>query len=263
LKKVTTEKNLDQLIQLLLSVNNETEISQVQLAVVAAAKGVEAEKTEKGKLLSALKATDKKDRIITVLPEIGGNIALETINGYFKNSTGTTKDAAFKALTSWKDYSASAALFEICKSTSGEFRAPAFASFIRQVRSAILPDDQKLLQYRKVMPFAATTEEKIQVINSIGNLKTFLSLVYLEKYLDEKDLQQPVARSIMKIALPSNEHQGFTGDIVRKMLEKVASVITGDESDYDKISIKNYLEKMPKEKGFVSMFNGKNLDGWQ
>lgn len=263
LKKVSTEKDLDQLIPLLLSVNNETEISQVQLAVVAAARGVEAEKTEKGKLLSALKTTDKKDRIIAVLPEIGGKVALETVTGYFKNSNGTTKEAAFKALTNWKDYSASAALFEICKSNTSEFRAPAFASFIMQVRSANLPDDQKLLQYRKVMPFAATTEEKTQLINSIGNLKTFLSLVYLEKYLDEKDLQQSTARAIMKIALPTNDHAGFTGDIVRKMLEKVASVITGDESDYDKINIKNYLEKMPKEKGFVSMFNGKNLDGWQ
>jgi len=233
------------------------------MAVVAAAKGVEIEKTEKGKLLSALKTTDKKDRIITVLPEIGGDVALATSSGYFKNSTGATKEAAFKALTNWKDYSASAALFEICKSNTGEFRAPAYASFIRQVRSANIPDDQKLLQYRKVMPFASTTEKKTQVINSIGNLKTLLSLVYLEKFLDDKDLQQASVRAIMKIALPGNEQPGFSGKMVKNMLEKVASVITGEESDYDKINIKNYLEKMPKEKGFVSMFNGKNLDGWQ
>ncbi|HSO85347.1 MAG TPA: DUF1080 domain-containing protein, partial [Draconibacterium sp.] len=263
LKKVSAEKDLDKLIQLLLSVNNKTEIGQVQMAVVAAAKGVEAEKTEKGKLLSALKTTDKKDRIITVLPEIGGDAALATSSGYFKNSTGATKEAAFKALTNWKEYPASAVLFEICQSSSAEFHAPAFASFIRQVRSADLPDDQKLLQYRKVMPFAATTEEKIQVINSIGNLKTFLSLVYLEKFLDDKDLQQTTARAIMKIALPGNEQPGFSGEIVKNMLEKVASVLVGEESDYDKINVKNYLEKMPKEKGFVSMFNGKNLDGWQ
>jgi HEAT repeat protein len=263
LKKVSAEKDLGKLIQLLLSVNNETEIGQVQMAVVAAAKGVEAEKTEKGKLLSALKTTDKKDRIITVLPEIGGDVALATSSGYFKNSTGATKEAAFKALTNWKEYSASAVLFEICQSSSAEFHAPAFASFIRQVRSANLPDDQKLLQYRKVMPFASTTEEKIQVVNSIGNLKTFLSLVYLEKFLNDKDLQQATARAIMKIALPGNEQPGFSGEIVKNMLEKVASVLAGEESDYDKINVKNYLEKMPKEKGFGSMFNGKNLDGWQ
>lgn len=263
LKRVSAEKNLDQLIQLLLSVNNETEIAQTQLAVVAAAKGVETEKTEKGKLLTALKATDKKERIIAVLPEIGGPVALETVNTYFKNSTGKIKDTAFEALTNWKEYAASAALFEICKSSTGDYRARAFSSFIRQVRTAKIPDDQKLLQYRKVMPFASGSEEKISVINSVGNLKTFLSLVYLEKYLDDKELQQATARAIMRIALPTEENPGFSGEKVRGLLERAVAVISGEESDYDKINIKNYLAKMPKEKGFVPMFNGKNLDGWQ
>ncbi|MGE0019217.1 MAG: DUF1080 domain-containing protein [Draconibacterium sp.] len=263
LKKVSTLENLDQLIQLLLLSNDENEIIQVQLAVVAAAKGVETEKTEKGKLLTALKTTDKKERIIAIIPEIGGDVALETIIGHFKNSTGNIKDMAFGALTNWKEYAASAALFEICKSSAGEYRSRAFASFVRQVRSAKIPDDQKLLQYRKVMPFATTTDEKILAVNSIGNLKTFLSLVYLGKLLDEKDLQQAAARGVANIALAGDDSPGFSGDIVRSLLEKVMAVLTGDESDYDKANIKSYLEKMPKDKGFVSMFNGKNLDGWQ
>jgi hypothetical protein len=263
LKKVSTEKNLDKVIALLLAVNNETEIKETQLAVVAAAKGVESEKTDNGKLLTALKNTAQKERILSILPEIGGDVALETVSGYFKNSTGKIKETAFEALTNWKEYAASTALYEICRTTSGDFRTKAFASFIRQVRSASLPDDQKLLQYRKVMPFVSTTEEKALVINSVGNLKTFLSLVYLDKFLDDKTVQQETARAIMKIALPGNQQEGFGGEIVKNLLERVTSVITGEESDYDKINIKNYIEKMPKEKGFVSMFNGKNLDGWQ
>ena len=263
LKKVSAAENLDQLIQLLLSVNNETEITRTQLAVVEAAKWVETEKTGKGKLLTALKTTDKKERIIADLPEIGGAVVLETVNGYFKNSTGKTKDAAFEALTNWKEYAASTALFEICKSSTGDYRARAFASFIRQVRSAKIPDDQKLLQYRKVMPFATTSEEKIQVVNSIGNLKTFLSLVYLGKYVDDKELQQAAARGVANIALAGDDKPGFSGEIVRALLEKVIAVLAGEESDYDKANIKSYLDKMPKDKGFVSMFNGKNLEGWQ
>ena len=114
-----------------------------------------------------MKTTDKKERIITILPEVGGSVALETVNGYFNNSTGKTKDAAFDALTNWKEYAASAALFDICKSSAGDYRARAFASFIRQVRAAKIPDDQKLLQYRKVMPFASTSEEKILIQDTI------------------------------------------------------------------------------------------------
>lgn len=263
LKRVSTEDDLDGLLQLLLSVSDDAEIEQTQMAVIKAAQGVNSEQEESGKILSALKSTGKKERIIAVLPEVEGDVALRTVAGYFKNSTGKIKETAFEALNNWKEYAASKTLFEICQ-TNSQFREKAFAGFIRQVRSADLPDDQKLLQYRKAMPFAKTNDEKLMVINSIGNLKTFLSMVYLEQFFDDSELQQTTARAIMKIALPgSDEDDGFSGEIVRSLLEQVISVLSGEESDYDKINIRNYLEEMPKGKGFVSMFNGKNLDGWQ
>ncbi len=264
LKNISTEENLDALIDLLLSVNGENEIRQVQLAVVEAAKGVETEQTENGKLLQALNATGKKERIIAILPEIGGDAALETVTEHFNSASGTLKETAFEALTSWQDYSAAESLYEICQSTTGEYQSKAFSNFVRQVNSANLTDDQKLLQYRKIMPYASGAAAKKQVIDAIGNLKTYLSLVYLEKFLDDNELQQPAAQAIMKIALPDSDGKnGFTGEKVRNLLERIVSVISGDESDYDIINIKNYLEEMPEEKGFVSMFNGENLDGWQ
>lgn len=264
LKNVSSAENLNELINLLHSVNDEKEISQVQAAVVSAAKGVQSEKTENGQILRALKNSGNKERIITILPEIGGDVALRTVTDYFNNSSGVIKQAAFEALTSWKEYPAAASLYEICNSNSGNYQKQAFESFVRQVRSAKLPDDQKLLQYRKIMPYAVSSDDKKMVISSIGDLKTFLSLVYLEQYLDNNDLQQTAARAIMKTALPDdNGENGFTGEKVETLLKRVASVITGAESDYDKINIKNYLDKMPEGKGFVSIFNGKNLNGWQ
>ncbi len=264
LKSVATEKDMDDLLQLLLSVNNDEEIMQTQLAVVAVAQDLDSEKGKDGKVLNALKKTNDKGKIIAILPQIGGDAALQTVTDYFNQSSGTLKQTAFEALTNWKEYAASKALFDICKSSSGNFREKAFDSFIRQVNSANIPDDQKLLQYRKVMPFAKTTDEKTEVIKSIGNLNTFLSMVYLEPFLKESSLQQVTARAIMKIALPDSEGKGgFSGDIVKSLLERVASLISGEESEYDIINIKNYLAKMPKGKGFVSMFNGENLDGWQ
>lgn len=264
LKNVSTEQNLDELITLLLSVQNKTEIAEVQLAVVEAAQGVETEKQNGGKLFQALKSTNKKERIITILPEIGGTVALKTVTDYFNTSSGSVKDAAFEALTNWKDYSASKPLYEICKTTKGDYRAKAFSSFARMVGSANLPDDQKLLQYRKIMPYATSSADKNRVISSIGSLKTFLSLIYLEQFLGEKELDMETARSIMQIALPgNNENNGFSGKMVRDILMKTEVALTGEDSQYDKINIKKYLEEMPKDEGFVSMFNGTNLDGWK
>ncbi|MCF6331812.1 MAG: DUF1080 domain-containing protein [Draconibacterium sp.] len=264
LKKVSTEKDLDELIKLLLSVQSKNEITEVQLAVEAAAQGVETEQQNGGKIFMALKSTNTKGRIITILPEIGGAEALQIVTEYFNSSNGSLKDAAFEALTNWKDYSASKPLYEICKTTKGEFQAKAFSNFVRMVGSAKLPDDQKLLQYRKIMPFATSSENKNRVISSIGNLKTFLSLIYLEQFLGEKELKATCARSIMKIALPGNNlNNGFPGKIVRNILTKAELALTGEDSQYDKINIKKYLDEMPEGEGFVSMFNGKNLDGWQ
>ena len=264
LKNVSTENDLDKLISLLSNVQDSSEIEQTQLAIIAAAKGVEAEQKKNGKILQALEKTNKKDRFLLVFPEIGGKEALETVSKYFAKSTGETKEAAFNALINWQDYSASKSLYEICKTTTGDYQQKAVSNFVRMVNSTKLPNDQKLLQYRKIMKYVKSNEDKNAVIKSIGNLKTFLSLIYLEEYLNDEELQQEAARSIMKIALPrNNENNGFSGKIVRELLERAKSIMKGGESQYDIINIETYLENMPKEIGFVSMFNGKNLDGWE
>ncbi len=264
LKNTATEDNLDDLIQLLISVDDGKEVQQVQQAVVVAAKGVEAEKTKNGKLLQALNTSERKYRIIEILPEVGGDEALKTVSECFNTSSGKLKETAFDALTRWKDYPAAASLYEIAENSSGDYRSKAFASFIRQVNSANLPDDQKLLQYRKIMPFASGTDDQQLILNAVGNLKTYLSLVYLEQYLANTELQQSAARAIMKIALPDPDGKNsFSGRKVENLLKRVASVLTGEESNYDIVNINNYLGKMPEEEGFVSIFNGKNLEGWQ
>ena len=264
LKNVSAYENVDDLIELLLSVSDQTEILEIQLALIAATTGVEAEQQAEGKVLTALESTGKKERLFPVLPEIGGPVALETVTRYFNSSSGSQKAAAFEALINWKDYSASVSLYEICKNSTGEYKQKAFTNFVRMVNSAKIPDDQKLLQYRKIMDYASSAEDRNYVISSIGHLKTFLSLVYLEQYLGQKELAEAASRSVMNIALPGdNQKNGFSGDIVRRILGKAAEVLTGEDSQYDKIRIREYLDSMPKETGFVSMFNGKNLDGWQ
>jgi len=264
LKNISTKENLDALIELLLSVDRENEVKQVQLAVIEATKGIDTRKTETVKLLQALSSTNKKERIITILPEIGGDVALKTVTDYFRNSTGVLKEKAFDALTGWKDYSAATSLYEICQLNTGEYSSKAFPNFVRLVSTSNLPDDQKLLQYRKIMHYASSPIDQKQVISAIGNLKTFLSLVYLEQFLNDNELQKTVASSIMEIALPdSNGENGFSGEIVRNLLKRIASIFSEKESEYDLINTNSYLEKMPKEEGFVSMFNGKNLVGWK
>lgn len=264
LKDVASPGDLDLLVKLLLSVTGKEKVKAVQEAVVAAASGVENEQEQTAKILTALKETQNKKPVIEILPEVGGAAALEAAIACFNETQGETRDAALEALAAWKDYSAAPFLLGICETHSGEYRSKALKGFLAQTRNAALPDDQKLLQLRKLMPLASNNEERTGIIQAVGDLQTFTALVYAGQYLDEPLMKQAAAGAVANIALPrQRDGVGFTGEITKKLLEKVLNTLEGTDSDYEKVRIRRYLAGMPDEEGFVAMFNGKNLEGWK
>jgi hypothetical protein len=138
-----------------------------------------------------------------------------------------------------------------------------FKETVLQIRDSGMPDDQKLLQYRKFLPLAKNKADKLLVIESIGKLKTFLSLITVANYLDTPELSAEAAKAVMAIALPSNDYLGFYGTVVRQILMKASEKLAGSKNKNERVKILAYLVNMPKGEGFVSMFNGKDLTGWQ
>jgi hypothetical protein len=53
------------------------------------------------------------------------------------------------------------------------------------------------------------------------------------------------------------------GDLVKEILVKATGKLAGQESEYNKEMLNKYLAAMPADEGFKSMFNGKDLTGWQ
>ncbi|MDN5201779.1 DUF1080 domain-containing protein [Fulvivirgaceae bacterium BMA10] len=264
LKKLSGTQHVDKLMTLLYKVNDDGEIAEVQQALIHAVEDIESANERSKPFLAALNSKGSQDRIIKVLPQVGGSNALKAVSGLFDQGSGDVKSTAFEALVNWQDHHASNILYGICKKGSDDFKEKAFNGFVNQVASSRLPADQKLLQFRKIMPYASNDTQRIAVINSLGNVKTFLSFLYVSDYLDNTSLQQGASRSLMRIALPANGKKvGLYGKEVRKSLEKAANILSGPESEYMKIDIRNYLDAMPKDEGFVSMFNGKDLTGWK
>ena len=64
----------------------------------------------------------------------------------------------------------------------------------------------------------------------------------------------------MNIALADKNN---FGDNIRVLLNKTIQVLKGPDSDYQKESMRKYLAEMPEGEGFVSLFNGKDLNGWK
>ena len=262
------------LIELLLATDNQDNISDIQTAIaVAAGKISDPEKRSESLIrfldsdLSSRDASSLnniKIKLIPVLAKTGGREALKTVLNEFENGNSDIREVCFKALTNWKDYSASSALYEICASGNKTYEGPAFEGFVRQIKSIELTDEQKLLLYRKIMPFALNPDRKNEVLTEIGKLKTYQSLYFVSNYLDDASTSGTAAKAAMYIALPSvNSKAGLYGDLVKEILNKAVGNLKGQESEYDKDMVNKYLAGMPADEGFKPMFNGKDLSGWQ
>jgi len=205
-----------------------------------------------------------KVKIIPVLAKPGGRTALDLVTREFKNGGSDLKEACFSALINWNDHTASSSLFEICASGITRYEDPAFEGYIRQVRSAQIPDDQKLLLYRKIMPYAKNDVKKRSLISETGRLKSYPALFFVARYLDDNAVSSDAVRAAMGITLPAaGSVTGLYGSMVKELLANAASKLKGAENDYEREQINKYLASMPEEEGFVSMFNGKDLSGWQ
>lgn len=264
LKSTASFADVDVLIKLLFQTENSQQIPQIQQAIVHAGSEEKNPDIAAAPVLAALQENQQREKVVPILPFIGGNKALNAVSKLFDLSSGALRRACFDGLLAWQDYSAAAILFRICSAGNNEFRSDAFKGYVRQINNSNLPDDQKLLKFQMILPLAQNNNEKISVIHSLANVKTFLSLVYVSKFLDDSVLQESAANAASEIALPgSDEVGGLTGDIARTILNTVIQKLNGPESNYIKEKIKRYLETMPSDPGFVAMFNGKDLTGWK
>ncbi|WP_430972492.1 family 16 glycoside hydrolase [Sunxiuqinia rutila] len=263
LARVAQAENTNSLLSLLQQTSSADGINAVQQALIALYNSTDAPAVSL--VLNEMKAGKQTEKLVPVLPFLNDQNALNSVVSLLKDGNSSEQKAAFKALTNWSDASALPALFNVFSDNSkAAFKQEALAAFLKLTSQANIPADQKLLWLDKVMPKCTTDAEKQQVIRAAGNVKTFLSLVFVANYLDNEALSGAAASAAMKIALPTpGEQNGLTGTFVRETLTKVKAKISGADSQYFKIDIQEYLDKMPQETGYVSLFNGKDLSGWQ
>jgi HEAT repeat protein len=261
LKSVASAKNLETLLEFLDEVHDARWTVEIQLAIIASVNMAENKSKHIDKVLSSMEeATDKSD-YIPILSGVGGEKSLKSVKYTYDNGQEKTKDLALQALVGWADETAIPILFDICKNTGSE---PAFNGYVRQVIKSGQTPDQKLLLLRKIMPLAGDDEQRNNVISSCGEIKTFLSLMFVSGFMEDENLRQNAVSSAFKIALPTpGKEDGLYGDNVIKILLRAKEMITGPESPYIKIDVETYLKTMPGDPGFVSIFNGKDLSGWQ
>jgi HEAT repeat protein len=204
-------------------------------------------------------AKDKQWLYYDLLANIGANESLNALQSAFENGNGQTKNAAIAALSKASGAKAARILFHIA-SPENSFRDIALTGYIDNIRKSSYSADQKILMLEDAMELAQTSTQRQEILNEAANSKTFLSLVFAGKYLDDPALQQNAAMSVMNTAL---SNKAFSGDLVRGLLNKTIEVIKGSDAEYQKQAISKFLFEMPPGEGFVPLFNGKDLTGWK
>jgi HEAT repeat protein len=259
---VAGASDLPALLRLLETTNEAVLIDDVQKGVVASAIQMAPPDAGAKALVEAMKTSAHPERIIEVLPDVGGPQALAALVERF--NAPDIKGAAFRGLVEWRGPEASDRLLAIYTGGESVYRDQAFNGFVRQVASSSLPAEQRVLQVRKALSVATTARERRALIRALGGMKTYQALLVAASYLNSPELANDAANAVMRIALPTpGDRDGLSGTLVRDALGLVLQVLTGGESDYDKENIRAYLKTMPQGEGFVPMFNGKDLTGWK
>ncbi|MEZ4971116.1 MAG: DUF1080 domain-containing protein [Flavobacteriaceae bacterium] len=263
LPSISSDKDFSTLLNLLNEADKLENIKNAQLAILNVldkSKGTYADI-----VVRDYKAASDKSKLLPVLASLSNQEALELVAQRLSTGNENEKMIALDALSGWKNNDALPYLFKSATDGSNDaIRKNAFANYLAKVRKSDYPDDQKLLLVRKLMPEAKTLTEKKQVLSAARNIKTFLSLIFVSEYLKDRELLTTASNAAINIALPTpGKQDGLSGEVVRDIVSRSVDNLTGPDSQYIKIDVEEFLDKMPSEKGFVSIFNGKDFTGWE
>ncbi len=263
LASVVAEKDVPRIAQLLNAASNKEEIAALQQAMYAA---VSSENQDRQTDLVVEQASKSSNPGVygNVLAMIGGKKALDLVmdQGFNSNNTGL-KDAAFEALTRWSDDLATPQLYKIAASnTSGAYFDKALTAYVAKAGASKNTPEQKLIMLRDALDIAKTPAQKQEMLRQIARTGTFVGLLTAGKYLDDSNsnVQQAAVQAVRSIALAN---PAYYGPEVTALLNKAMAVNKDPEADYQKQAILKHMAALPKDGGFVSMFNGRDLTGWK
>ncbi len=228
-----------QILTLLAETTDRAEITELQRALVTAAMKHDDPEQHSDLILEAIKKGGDKLKLIPLLAATGGEEALKLIAYEFENGDAIIRDACFDALSHWKDHSAAKTLLEITRSGNKTFGMPAFDAYMRMTEAARITPESKLQMIKDIAPYAADPRVRAAMVAYTASLGIKQAGLFITPYLSD----------------PSEEVQNAA-------LEALEALNLPDDGTIEPVLNGNNLSDKEKEAGFVSLFNGRNLDGW-
>lgn len=134
--------------------------------------------------------------------------------------------------------------------------------FVSRVAASGVTPELKQIMLTEAMDIASTPARKATILKKMGDTGTLQAMVLAGNYLNSTDpaVQQAAVNVIYNTALARKD---LYGPVVTDLLEKAVAVSTNPDQRYQVEEANKHIAAMPKEGGFVSMFNGKDFAGWK
>ncbi|MEH6306574.1 DUF1080 domain-containing protein [Olivibacter sp. CPCC 100613] len=263
LPAIARSENLTVLTSLLSATTNEKEVRSVQQAIVAAVQGSQQKEQDIQSLLTSYQSASPNEKALylNVFSGIGEGKALQPVLEVLNGNDAKLKAAAIEALANWNDNGALPELVKLSRVTNDAKQLDQILSgIVRLTTQSDFPAEQKVLLLRDAMGVAQSVQQKRIILGALSNNFTYNALIFAGKYLDDPDLKSAAAMAVLNIAL---SNPSLYGEEVSVILAKTVDALSGQDSDYLKQALIKHINELPKGRGFVSLFNGKDLTGWK
>lgn len=262
LPKLGQSQNINAVLNLLKSVSV-NQIPNVQLSLDRMMSVSQSNEWEPA-LLTSIEG-GQKNRFIPLIGHLSGNKPQEMAQKILEAGVDSTTNQLLTTAGNWADGSMFGDILPLMKNE--ETYTNAFEAAIGIVDRADWSDVRKVLHLQKVFDRAKYPSNKSTVIEKIGQYKNIYSLMAVGDYIGNNttSVQNAAALAIMNIVMPGPQNNdGMTDSLAISLLTRAQEVVKGPDSEYFKENIETYIQSIPDNapKGFVSMFDGKTLDGW-
>lgn len=258
LRRVSTKQNTAQLFVLLNETTDSDEEEAVQNAIIAVAGTADDKQQQTDMVLKQMASAPepKKAAYYKILASLGGDKAIKTVSEAYASGNADAKKAALNAFAVWTNGGSTHQLIKIIHAEKDpETLKAAITAYLNTIAQNNYEPEQRLLLLREAMTAAQDIDQKKRILRSVDQAKCFNSIIFAGKYLDDADLKQEAANSLVKIALAGE----YNGDLIKGFLNKAKPLVNNRQQQ----AIDKYLAAMKPGAGFVSMYNGTDLTGWK
>jgi HEAT repeat protein len=201
---------------------------------------------------------EPKLALLRVLGTIAGPQALAAVRAAAQEPDPQVRETALRVLCDWPTPEALPDLARLATTAPDpKFRILALRAQLRLIPAQTASDQQKVSQIRDLLPLMDRPEEKRLALAALGGLPTVESLALIRPYLSAEGLKQEASLAAVAVA----------EKIVSSHPAEVADAIQQIQTDNKPLAdrVHKLLAQLPPnatETGFVPIFNGKDLTGW-